>query len=107
MFIPTLLAMVVALFITMLVVQYKKIFATSGVGNLFVGLGDDIIRGSNLSFPRNRLEVPGSVVTKIICRCEDRLSRMLVTTVSNNLYVKSAKARSPTQFNEVGSLMRC
>jgi len=70
-------------------VSYKKIIPIVS-GDLFVGLGNDI---------KNRLEVPESVVAKIICKCKDRISLMLVTTVSNNLYAESVKARSPTSVD--------
>ena len=103
MFTQSLLILAIALCISMLILSYKKILATE-VGNFFVGLGDDIIRESSISFPKNRLEVP-EFIKQIVAENRYEYSYP-VTVVSNNRYAGSVRARSPTQFNEI-SLSKC
>ena len=80
-------------------VFYKKIIFVV-FGNLFVGLGSDIIRKSNLWFPKSGLEVLeiAESIRKIVAwnRYKDGYDGVVI---SNSLCIKSARARSPTRVD--------
>lgn len=96
-----LLIMVAALLISMLILRYNKILATNEVDvDLFVGLGNDIIRKSNLWFPKSGLEVLeiAESIKKIVAWNRYKTGYDGVV-ISNSLCVKSARARSPTRVD--------
>ena len=101
---PGLLIVIVVALSMLMMVHYKKTIPIIDM-DLFVDLKNDIIRESSISFPKSRLEIPGLtkwIVTQSICKNghEDG-------AISNDLCCKSARARSPTQFNKIGNLNRC